>query len=256
MGYDVFFLILYLLVISIPAVILIGVIVRGLTLPRGLRRGKASVCGRCSQEVAPITDEAPLPLRCPECGTRYAQGGLLTLGLAKRTRPGMFSLIASWTLLMLGVTGFAAGIAGSIAAGAANFQMNQSFTHTIHAVRTDGSAPTGIAGYEARFDGDLEFTYGSPVTRGTLALSVRPDSGPAVRVEIDPATTAWTIPATGDGGPVFDHAAALTGAEARAGDTAGRARALYTPDRGAMMRRRRRVLGKAVKFRCWPRNGD
>lgn len=220
MGMYALFIIPYLLMIAVPAVILIRIVIRGLTLPRGLRRGRAAVCGRCSQEVAEITDAAPLPLRCPECGTKYAQAGLLSLGLAKRTRPGMASVIVSWTLLMLGVSAFAAGIVGSIAGiNGGTFTANQSFSHTVRAVRTDGSAPTGIAGYEVRFDGDLEFAYGSPVSSGTLELALRPDSGPAVRVEIDPATTAWTIPSTGDTGSSFDRAAARAAFAAAGLDT-------------------------------------
>ena len=211
MGIYALFLVPYMLIIAVPGIILIRILVRSVTLPRGLRRGRAAVCGRCSQEVGEITDAAPLPLRCPECGTKYTQAGLLSLGLAKRTRPGIVSGIASWTLLMLGLGSIATGIVASFTSmSSGSMVANQAFSHTIQAVRTDGANPTGAAGFEARFDGDLEFMYGSPVSAGTLTLAIRPDSGPATTVDIDPSTTSWSIPSTGETGAVFDRDAALS----------------------------------------------
>ena len=209
-----------LLMFSLPGIMLIVVIVRGLTLPRGLRRGKAAVCGRCAQEDAEITDGAPLPLRCPECGIRYAQAGLLTLGLAKRGRPGMASVIICWTVLSIGIGGFATSIVSSFATfGGGGVAAHQRFSHTITTVRTDGGAPTNADGYEIRFDGDLEYNFGSPVSAGTLSLTVRPDNGPSAAISINPADGTWSIPATGASGTAFNRNAALASLEAGGIDT-------------------------------------
>ena len=202
----------FIIVFALPGVLLISVIIRGLTLPRGLRRGRAAVCGRCSQEVADITESSPLPLRCPECGTKYAYAGLLSLGLAKRNRPGMASVIVSWSLLAAAAGITATAIVSSFSAN--NYTTRQRFSHTIESVRTDGTVTTNTDGYEVRFDGELEFAFGSPVRSGSLTLTVFPDNGPSASIDIDPGTGSWSIPTTGDTGVAFDRNAAFKALEA------------------------------------------
>lgn len=120
----------------------------------------------------------------------------------------MASVIVCWTLFALGLGTTATAIVSSFST-LNNFNMRQRFSHTIAGVRTDGTTPTTVPGYEVRFDGELEYTYGSPVSGGTLTLTVRPDSGPSATIDIDPAAGSWTIPSTGESGPDFDRSAAI-----------------------------------------------
>lgn len=210
MGYYALMVIPYFVIFIVPLIMMVRVVVHGLTLPAGLRRGRATVCGRCSHEASPVTDTSPLPRRCPECGTPYATGGLLTLGLAKRTRPGMAWVIVSWTILMVIGASVVSAIIGSVSAYSANYTMNMGFSQTIAAVRTDGGSPTNAPGYDIRYDGTVEYQYGSPATSGSLSLSIRPDNQAAMRVGIDLADLSWSVPSAGLVGASFDDSAALS----------------------------------------------
>lgn len=223
MGLYALMIIPYLLIFAVPIVMLIWVMVRGLTLPRGLRRGRAAVCGRCAHEIALGADEAQhpsIPHRCPECGRPYLMAGVLTLGLAKKTRPGMAWVIVCWTALSIGFTLVVIGIVSTASYSmSGSFNMDMTFSQTVEAVRTDGAAPTNIPGYSARFDGDVVYAFGSPVSSGSLTITIRPENGPATQVEIDPFDTSWTLPSTGASGPAFDRAAAMGALTAAGVDT-------------------------------------
>ena len=130
----------------------------------------------CAAISVGIIGDTPMLERCPECGTPYTVGGVLTLSLAKKTRPGMVVLILCWTLLAGSVTMFAWAIAGTVAATSTmSSGMQQSFTQSIGAVRSDGGAPTSEPGYSVRFDADLTYQWTGPATGGAIALTVRPD---------------------------------------------------------------------------------
>ncbi len=210
MGFAIFAALIWIVIAAVPVALLISVLVRGLTLPRGLSPGSPAVCGKCLHEVASVSAETPMLERCPECGLPYIRGGVLTLALAKKTRPGMVSVIICWTGLAAVITMIGSGIALSVAtASSIGSGMQQSFSQTITAVRTDAGQPTGEPGYEIRFDGDIAYQWGAGASSGTIEMVIRPESGPAARVEVDAGTGAWTIPATGTSGNAFDGVAAL-----------------------------------------------
>lgn len=194
----------YLLVLLVPVVLLVGVIVRGLTLPRVLNRAGGSVCGACAHGVAPGAD------RCPECGRLYREAGIFTVFVARRTRPGLTRCIFSWTGLCLLLGIFAAGISQWVTYGMGGMTQNVSFTEILAANRDDGLTPTGVPGYEVRFDASVEYDWGNAVKSGTLGVEIRPDAGKTVRIDIDPSDTSWTV--THDGqtltGSLFDEIAA------------------------------------------------
>ena len=200
------FIIPWLLIGGIPLALLALVLVRGLTLPRGMKRATPAVCGHCRHGIASVSRDTPMLERCPECGTPYTVGGVLTLSLAKKTRPGLVALLLCWTLLAGSITMFAWAIAGTVAATSTmSSGMQQSFSQSIGAVRSDGGAPTSEPGYSVRFDADLTYQWTGPATGGAITLTLRPDNGPSTRLEIDAASGSWTLPSTGDTGPVFDE---------------------------------------------------
>ncbi|MBZ0171425.1 MAG: hypothetical protein K8E66_03510, partial [Phycisphaerales bacterium] len=200
-----FFLIPWLLILALPSALLLSIIVRGLTLPKFLRGRARSVCGVCHYEVTPGYRDT-----CPECGRPYLKGGILTRLLAKQMRPGVASILVSWTLLCLLLGGFVLMVVSTVGFGAMSQTTRFTYSQTFRSTRDDGNTPTGVAGYDVRFDADLTTDFVGPVKSGALTVSIRPDSGPTVLVAIDPVTLDWQA-SGGDrprSGGLFDAAAA------------------------------------------------
>ena len=81
--------------LSLVAYAVLSTIYKGLTLPKELR-GHEGVCGSCSYP-ATIGRTAI----CPECGSVYAEVGILTPSLSIRMRPSLGSVVVGWTFMVL-----------------------------------------------------------------------------------------------------------------------------------------------------------
>jgi|GEM_PF-2703844 len=181
---------------------------RALTVPRAVRRRQA-VCGTCRHLVAD-----PIPERCPECGTPYLLGGVLTRSLAARTRESTGFFVVAWTLLAIALISVLWPIASHV---------TERFTGTLTAASgNDGLQPirpnewdrdpnTDYQLYDAEFEYDVAMIrpqFGNPnsvgydVKAGEYTLTISPDTGPRATVRWDARTGAWaaeTASGTSDG---------------------------------------------------------
>lgn len=103
--------------IVVPLILLIIVLLVVWVCVRMLRQALAiptkqrgpATCGQCSYEIADLSFD-----RCPECGGKLLEVGIVTPSLTVRCGTSVFGLIATWTALVFFFTIVSFGVFGAI----------------------------------------------------------------------------------------------------------------------------------------------
>lgn len=174
---------------------------------RALKRERA-VCGACAYAV-----DATNLVRCPECGTHYAEGGIATRALAVRLSPPVWVVAVGLGYVWLGVLGVLLLVGTSLTRTVRGPAMDQTMTFSLGYRATSGPAVSGDPAterpnYTILLDGDLLESGRTGRTTGKAEIGLMIESTPVGRLEFDVSTRVWRLL---DG----------TGAEVDAGDGVG-----------------------------------
>jgi len=150
--------------------------------------GKAASCGSCGYEINSLREG-----RCPECGADLLKSGVITGRMALAMSGSLSAAVIAWTIVMIGVTSIAVGVAFAVNAASRfgpgaqqSYQASISFA-PVQAFNNQSQAWQRTGNHRVQFDLDVQHDWVSGVQSGTVTISVA-DQGPASIAEIDGAT--------------------------------------------------------------------